>query len=346
MATKIAGVGSSACHAITATATMNSASTTKRIVRTYRRGRRAGRPCNGLRRRRPRGAGRARLGGRLGLLRPRGLRWKPDLALGQLFHLPGKLVDAPAELRRHGGVLGPLRRRRRLLLGLLLGLALELGKPHAQIGQLVRQTKALGLHGERPELRDLLRLALEAVEHLAKEGGQHVFGASGLGQLHAGPGAGQERGGGAVGRGAPLGVLEQPVAHELRAGDAPAAVPDDRAQRPTLDPPGDRLPAEPSQIGRFGDGVRPQNRPWSRAFPFPAQDCAGPRPGAARRTCPGGATAGSPGGADGGDPGTPQRGTAPNRAISSPLVIQGLSRSKLGPATLGWGQSRGVAQPG
>ena len=56
---------------------------------------------------------------------------------------------------------------------------------------------------------------------------------------------------------------------------------------------------------------------------------------------PGGATAGAPGGADGGDPGTPQRGTAPKEAVSTPPGALGSRRSRPGAAALGWG-SRGA----
>ncbi len=71
-----------------------------------------------------------------------------------------------------------------------LRLALELGQAHAQLGELVGEPQALGLHRQGPILRDFLGLALEAVENLAEEGGEHVLRRSGLGRHPAGRGAG------------------------------------------------------------------------------------------------------------------------------------------------------------
>ena len=303
------------------------------------------RPRHGLGRRRACGARGTRLSGRLGLLGRCGLRRKPDLALGELFHLLRQLVDAAAQLRRHGRGLGALLRRRLLRLRLLLGLTLELGQAHAQVGQLVRQAQALGLHRERPKLCDLLRLALEAVEHLAEKRGERVLRAPGLDEIRPDPGAGQERGGGAPGRGSLFGVLEQPVPDELRAGNAPAAVPDDRAERATLHPPGDRLPAEPRQIGRFGDGVRPQDVPGV-ALSLPGPGLCRTPPGAGKEDVPRGCHSGVSRRGRRGRSGYPAAGHGPERSGIDPARGSGPAASRLGAPALGWGQSRGVAQPG
>ena len=143
-------------------------------------------------------------------------------------------------------------------LGRLLGLALELGQANAQVCKLVREAQALRLDGQGAVLRDLLGLALEAVQDLAEEGGQHVLRGARLGERPGRRGAGEEGGGGVALPGSDLALLEQPGTGELGARDAPEAVADDRAQRSALDAPGDRLSAQARQFRSLCDRVRPQ----------------------------------------------------------------------------------------
>jgi hypothetical protein len=84
---------------------------------------------------------------------------------------------------------------------LLLGLPLELGEADTQLGELVREAEALRLDGQGAVMRDLLRLALEAIQNLAEERREHVLGRSGRGQLGAYGGAGEEGGAGVTPQG-------------------------------------------------------------------------------------------------------------------------------------------------
>ena len=207
MATAIAGTESSACQAMTATATMKAASKAKRVVLERRGARRAGAG----------GAGRLPRGSRSGRRSRRRLRGglggrlvgEPDLPLRELLHLLAELRHPASQvaddLLRLGALAG------------LLGLALELGDPHPEVGQLVRESQALGLDGERAELGDLLRLPLEAVEDLPEERREHVLAPAGCLQLPLRP-----RGGGGTGRrGRSAGSFQPP--REAPRGRAPSA---------------------------------------------------------------------------------------------------------------------------
>jgi hypothetical protein len=187
-----------------------------------------------------RGRGRRRGGSRAG----RSLRGEPDLPLSELLDLLAQLGDPPAEL-------GVGRRSCRRTF------PLELGHAHAEVRELVGETKAFRLHCERAHLRDLACLPLDPVEQLADERHEELLGSAALLQIGRGGGAGQEQGTRVELRGSVRALGEQPGAHELRAGDPPAAVPDERPQGAALDPTGDSLAAEAGQLGRFADRVRP-----------------------------------------------------------------------------------------
>ena len=251
---------------------------------------------------RPRRRRRHRHGRGHGLRRRCSLGWQPDLAVGELLDLLGELAHATAEIGGGRLLLGGLRRLR-----VLLGLALQLGETHAQVGELVREPQALRLHGQRPVLRDLLRLALEAVENLAEEGREHVLVRPRLCQCPAGSGVGQEGGRGVACAGLRLALSEQARAHELGPRDASQAVPNHRAQRPALDPPRDRLPAHAGRFSRLCDRVRPQTVvPGLRILPKPA--------GRGNSVAPSGVPhRGRNEGLSGPPPGTPRRNRSPNR---------------------------------
>ena len=74
------------------------------------------------------------------------------------------------------------------------------------------------------------------------------------------------RGGGSLG-GVALRCPRVAVPDELRAGECAGGRSDDRAERATLHPPGDRLPAEPRQISLARWMVCRPQMSWESAFP-------------------------------------------------------------------------------
>ena len=103
------------------------------------------------------------------------------------------------------------------------------------------------------------------------------------------------------------------------SGDAPAAVANDRAQRPALDPPSDRLPAQAGHLRSLGDRVRPQSVvPWRCGLcRTPVERGKSRRPGAA----PPGSDKGE--GVIGAPAGDPCRSAAPPPAVGRAVPALG-----------------------
>ena len=81
-------------------------------------------------------------------------------------------------------------------------------------------------------------------------------------------------------------------------------------------------------------------------YPVPGTGFCRTPPGTGKEDVPRGCHKGVPGRGRRGRSGYPAAGTAPKRAISTPRGIPGFRGPGPCRAALGWGQSRGVAQPG
>ena len=168
----------------------------------------------------------------------------------------GQLTDATAEVAR-GRVLlcGLVRRVLRGRLG-LWRLALELSQPDAG----VRRARSSGADSRpAPSARGTARSPGTGARSGRAPPGRGPPACPRSSRSPRGPrprrGGGRNGAAGSSVRGRCSPSPSSPARTSSERGDAPPAVADDRPQRPALDPPGDRLPAQAGQLRSLCDRV-------------------------------------------------------------------------------------------